>query len=680
MAITYVGGSHDFAGNMSTTGPLVLSWPGGHQADDFAIIFGFVDNQSATNMVMDTSGPTAIDVGIELNGRNKAYGLWVWRATSGSMADVEISHTSGEEGSAAILVFRGVDTTTAFDATEEYDATADSYLAANPAITTVTESAAAVLLEALTHNAITAAGAPSGYTLGPVNTNPGQNNRNMATAYLLDVGAAGTETPGAWTHTGDTQASLSDPVKFTIALRPAATGPVELDGSGSDAATLTGTGAATALLDGSGTDQATNTADGAATALMDGSGADGGSITAAGTALVVLDGSGAESAALTAAGTALVDMDGAGTEQATVTAAGAATALLDGAGIDQATIVGDGMGTAVMAGSGSDAATVSGSGTALHLLDAAGSDALTLTAAGSVVGGVVDLDGSGSDALTLSGVGTAVHLLDASGSDAAAMTAAESIVHQLDGAGTESATVAGTGAATALLAGDETELASIVSAGTAVAELAGSGSDALTLTAAGGSAISLDGSGADALTMTAAGAATALLESSGADALTIAGAGTGLVFLAGSGADALSLTAAGSKASNTGGPFMVEAVELAWRTESVELAWSIVGAVEPMRIESASNEKVLATLRALESDPTATVIEFATSTDGETPGTNWAAGSWHSDGWSSRTGLVRAFSPTLGTGASISIGAGTYWLWARIDNGPIKRVGLLDVS
>lgn len=234
MANSYVGGEHDFAGNMSTGGPLVLPWPTiaagdplDHATDDFAIIFAYIDNQATDGPTMDTAGPTEIDVGVETLGRDKGYGLWTWRATSGSMPDVEISHTTTEEGSAAILVFRGIDPTTGFDATQIRAAVENSINQANPAIDTVTDGAALVLLQLLTHNAITAAGEPAGFTLGPVNVNPGQNNRNMATAYDLDAGTAGTKTPGAWTHTGDTQAALSDGVQFTIALRPAVTAPNE---------------------------------------------------------------------------------------------------------------------------------------------------------------------------------------------------------------------------------------------------------------------------------------------------------------------------------------------------------------------------------------------------------------------------------------------------------------------
>ena len=97
-----------------------------------------------------------------------------------------------------------------------------------PAITTVTAGATVVVLQNTSNAEITAAGAPSGFTLRANHTPYAEGNLLAAD---ITAGAAGTVTPGAWTHT--TSAEFGDGSTLTFALSPAPT-PQILDIDGDD--------------------------------------------------------------------------------------------------------------------------------------------------------------------------------------------------------------------------------------------------------------------------------------------------------------------------------------------------------------------------------------------------------------------------------------------------------------
>lgn len=67
-------------------------------------------------------------------------------------------------------------------------------------------------------------------------------------------------------------------------------------------------------------------------------------------------------------------------------------------------------------------------------------------------------------------------------------------------------------------------------------------------------------------------------------------------------------------------------------------------------------------------DPVATPPEFSISSTADTPGT-YAAGSWSSS-WDSTTKYTTAVTPTMGTGGTLPLIAGTtYDLWVKITLG-----------
>ena len=85
----------------------------------------------------------------------------------------------------------------------------------NPEITTNNANACVVNFTCVTHNHVSAFGVPTGYTLGE--NNPNANNQQQATAYLLDVGAAGAETPAQWDNTESS--SVAEFASVCVALK-----------------------------------------------------------------------------------------------------------------------------------------------------------------------------------------------------------------------------------------------------------------------------------------------------------------------------------------------------------------------------------------------------------------------------------------------------------------------------
>ena len=214
--ITYVGG--DLVDSNSGT-DLALTLPS-HQADDFAIIFCIGDEISGigTWSITVASGWTELFSFNHTAGRDRDVACFYKKLTSGSETNPTATYSVTEQISASVSVFRNVDTDTPFDVAEQVSEIVNTSLPTNPAITTVNDNAAIVLWHGISGDDITVAGAPTGYVLGESLTNNAGLNRGQFVAYLLDSGATGTKTPGAWTHTAS-PTNIDDSSMATIALR-----------------------------------------------------------------------------------------------------------------------------------------------------------------------------------------------------------------------------------------------------------------------------------------------------------------------------------------------------------------------------------------------------------------------------------------------------------------------------
>lgn len=202
MAITYVSG--DSASN--STGVEILCATTSSAAADFGILYSRGDSFGITQVLNLSTGTGwtqlfhRVVTGV---GRDSVEAVW-YKKFGASEPSPGVTPTTVEQFSASLSIFRGVNATTPFDATyvtADGVAGTNSMYTANPAITTGTTDAAVVLLAGYTGDDMDTAGAPSGYTLGQSVIAATRDERQQAVAYLLAAGAAGTKTPGVWTHT-----------------------------------------------------------------------------------------------------------------------------------------------------------------------------------------------------------------------------------------------------------------------------------------------------------------------------------------------------------------------------------------------------------------------------------------------------------------------------------------------
>ena len=166
-----------------------------------------------------TVAPAMTTAGYTQTGVNA--GLLAWKrmsASPDSSALIDITGTGGAVASAAVAIaFRGVDTTTAMDATIT-SATGSSTNPDSPSITTVTDGAAVIsAMASLVSDASVTA--PSGYG-DQVDINSSDTLSATAGMAWLTKASAGAENPASWTNV-----STGAWVAFTVALRPVAAPP-----------------------------------------------------------------------------------------------------------------------------------------------------------------------------------------------------------------------------------------------------------------------------------------------------------------------------------------------------------------------------------------------------------------------------------------------------------------------
>ena len=218
--VTFVGSDADQEGD--NTNSITSTLPA-HQADDFCLAYGRADEAGTVPVLaISTGGWTLLDNRNPTTGRDRVEYVWYRRFTSGSETDPVMTIDFAEGHSFSTHVFRGVDTVQAFDSKNIFffvDASNNS-LPTNPPIDTLTANACVLLYHGATHDDISVAGAPTGYTIGSNIIGSTNDHRGQCTAYDLDVGALGTETPGVWTHTASPTTTAEYSV-YTIALRNA---------------------------------------------------------------------------------------------------------------------------------------------------------------------------------------------------------------------------------------------------------------------------------------------------------------------------------------------------------------------------------------------------------------------------------------------------------------------------
>ena len=207
MAITRVGETENSAIN---DGDITLDLTGiSLLENDIVVIMAY---GGASAPAMTTGGYDETTSGL---------GLLAWKrmgASPDSSAVVNITGASLENASAAVAIaFRGVDATTAMDATIT-SATGSSTNPDSPSITTVTDGAAVISAFGSSVNdpSVTA---PSGYGDQVNNTSIDTVSAAAGMAWLTKA-TAGAENPASWTDVSDASWSA-----FTVALRPVTVPP-----------------------------------------------------------------------------------------------------------------------------------------------------------------------------------------------------------------------------------------------------------------------------------------------------------------------------------------------------------------------------------------------------------------------------------------------------------------------
>lgn len=220
MAISYVAGASDDSDSASS---LTITLPS-HQEDDFALAICMGHVSGSWTETAD-GGWTELDEQAE-TGDRRHQGAVFYKVLTDAETNPTFDYSSTEQIGVVVLVFRGVDPNTPFDVTfsdpTHYWAGVNTDNPTPDPITTNTDGAWVVVAMNAVLDNITAGGPPSGYTLRESIVN--QFDRQIVTA-TKEVASAGTETPGAWTHTiegGDE--GQTDYQGWTLALKPQASG------------------------------------------------------------------------------------------------------------------------------------------------------------------------------------------------------------------------------------------------------------------------------------------------------------------------------------------------------------------------------------------------------------------------------------------------------------------------
>ena len=228
-------------GIVGTTG-FNVDMPAGVREDDLLILYTHRENDTGD---FDTptgwTRQTAID-GPETAGNDMSTGIFTRLAPASPPASYALTHTDtvGENWSAVILAYRGVDTTTPLDVTPAASHYVHRTDKASPnvdafqEITTVTDGAYVLALEAVTNDDITSNADPDGYT-NRVRHVGGSFDFRQIQVWDTEVATADTVTPGAPAYTSD--ATVAESAQATMALRPADANFVDYevnDGDGDD--------------------------------------------------------------------------------------------------------------------------------------------------------------------------------------------------------------------------------------------------------------------------------------------------------------------------------------------------------------------------------------------------------------------------------------------------------------
>lgn len=227
MAISLVGTA---SGGNTDGADVTISLPAGMAQNDIVLVTGGHANTNPSNAAaVSTGGYTQLLEEHHLN----ACGMVAAYKRMGASPDTSVTCVGGANASSAVaytvMVFRGVDTSTAIDATTT-SANGGSSQPNSPSITTVSDGAA--VISAFVQRYDGAITAPTGYG-DAVTVARTDTDKCCAGSAWKAVATAGAENPPQWTAS-----SFLFWIAFSIALKPAESGTFG-DGSLSSSGTAT---------------------------------------------------------------------------------------------------------------------------------------------------------------------------------------------------------------------------------------------------------------------------------------------------------------------------------------------------------------------------------------------------------------------------------------------------------
>lgn len=224
MAITLVGTPTTAESSSATN--LDCSIPTGWQADDFAIATCTKDND--TGNWTATAGWTRLAQWPTTAGTDRHPAIFYRKLVGGDGTPNFAHNTSANEMSVMMHVFRGVDTSTPFDQTEQKTEGTNDTTPDQPDITTQTDDAWVVCVHFSTHDDISVAGPPpTAYTVRGNLVGSAMDNRIQIVA-TKEIASAGSQTIGSWTHTSS-PTNQADWTCVTLALKPVGVSTVNLN-------------------------------------------------------------------------------------------------------------------------------------------------------------------------------------------------------------------------------------------------------------------------------------------------------------------------------------------------------------------------------------------------------------------------------------------------------------------
>lgn len=232
MAITFVGAGTVVSGDATGATGIELTPHASTLTDDLMIVFQHRNDDQFAFPDPVATGWTNFAAETWVDGEDMQTVIGYKIATSDSEAAVTFLHgdNTSEQWSGVILTFRGVDTTNPIDVAyvkathyQELLDKASPNVDAFKQITTVTDGAVVLAIEAVTFDDITSDADPSGYTVcvRATGTSPSHYNRQFQIWYKT-VATFGPETPGAAAYTSSL--TTGDSQQYTMAIRPAASG------------------------------------------------------------------------------------------------------------------------------------------------------------------------------------------------------------------------------------------------------------------------------------------------------------------------------------------------------------------------------------------------------------------------------------------------------------------------